>query len=955
MSALLFISALVAASPAHGDLSTDQRIAATKLVASMKKNPRGPYERVAWFCKDGTIQPPKSYACKERGGGVQHAVLSEGAKRLGDWGIHVGTILASVEPSSLVADNHYRARALIIERFLERSLDGWVLNAAKSYRGARQAEDEEAAARRLLEAMFGDPGFFAKRALAIRLLRALPYESDSSLGDQIRAAATVIGDDDPKFEPIRAKIHSMPEASDADRVRRYQASANTTNAARAGELADAIRRRFDLATRRDHLTKLAKRIRDKPTATGVRGLASRSGDARALIQHGTTVIRAAHRALASETNATRRLVLIDVLAQTEALWVGATAGLATARLTRSESLDLADNLLEGMLGLGLLSERETHSARASVAAARSTSASQYATGVADIARALEWARARVVSDLWVPQRRYQLVEPHAYEVIDDVLRSSALLPLAAILDRLTDDVERMRAGGHRIEGVKNVSGVRGDNPGLAIGVLKVLGAGGDPTTLKRSDIVLLREVPPDLPPVAGMITVGQESMLSHIALLAQNLGIPQMSIPPSLIGVFEKSQGEVVVLGVSVTRRVAFAPVAALSKGDRAAIGYRPPGARATLKIDEARLDLKTTRPLGLGELDSGDAGVRVGPKAAELAHLSKLFGSRVSDAVVLPFGAFVEHVSRASADKPSPLTVLRTAYGQAAKKSEADADAHVLAALAQFRTAIAEQPFPPGFEARVEKALATLGKPGTFGVFVRSDTNVEDLKDFTGAGLNLTVPNRVGLESVLTAIRAVWASPYAERSYQWRQKLLVNPEHVFPSVLLHRTVPSDKSGVLVTTDVERGGHDAFTVSTSEGVASVVDGGAAETLVVGPRDIVRLLSSSRVATRKVIPPAPAEGVVIAPAIGMDPLLSAIEIATLADLVDQVEKKFPRAEGLPWDIEFGFVSGRLYLMQIRPLKRSRAAGTHPFLETLDAAAQLPTRAINLAQEVPTNAI
>ena len=48
--------------------------------------------------------------------------------------------------------------------------------------------------------------------------------------------------------------------------------------------------------------------------------------------------------------------------------------------------------------------------------------------------------------------------------------------------------------------------------------------------------------------------------------------------------------------------------------------------------------------------------------------------------------------------------------------------------------------PFPDGFESEVEAALNELGKPNTFGVYVRSDTNVEDLKDFTGAGLNLTV-----------------------------------------------------------------------------------------------------------------------------------------------------------------------------------------------------------------------
>ena len=50
-------------------------------------------------------------------------------------------------------------------------------------------------------------------------------------------------------------------------------------------------------------------------------------------------------------------------------------------------------------------------------------------------------------------------------------------------------------------------------------------------------------------------------------------------------------------------------------------------------------------------------------------------------------------------------------------------------------------------------------------GVFVRSDTNVEDLPGFTGAGLNKTIPNVVGYDAILQAIREVWASPFSDRA----------------------------------------------------------------------------------------------------------------------------------------------------------------------------------------------
>ena len=37
-------------------------------VRDMKSSPRGPFSRIRWFCADGSILPPKPYACREHGG-----------------------------------------------------------------------------------------------------------------------------------------------------------------------------------------------------------------------------------------------------------------------------------------------------------------------------------------------------------------------------------------------------------------------------------------------------------------------------------------------------------------------------------------------------------------------------------------------------------------------------------------------------------------------------------------------------------------------------------------------------------------------------------------------------------------------------------------------------------------------------------------------------------------------
>ena len=81
---------------------------------------------------------------------------------------------------------------------------------------------------------------------------------------------------------------------------------------------------------------------------------------------------------------------------------------------------------------------------------------------------------------------------------------------------------------------------------------------------------------------------------------------------------------------------------------------------------------------------------------------------------------------------------------------------------------------------------METLFAPvGDYGVFVRSDTNVEDLPGFTGAGLNRTVANLVDREKVFVAIPLVWSSPYTERAMAWRSGILERPEEVYASVLL--------------------------------------------------------------------------------------------------------------------------------------------------------------------------
>src|SRR5690606_18675477 len=121
----------------------------------------------------------------------------------------------------------------------------------------------------------------------------------------------------------------------------------------------------------------------------------------------------------------------------------------------------------------------------------------------------------------------------------------------------------------------------------------------------------------------------------------------------------------------------------------------------------------------------------------------------------------------------------------------------------------------------------------------------MEDLKNFTGAGLNLTIFNVADKEKIISGIKDVWASPYTERSFKWRQKYLLNPENVFPSILVIPSVDVDYSGVLITKGISSGNPEDLTIAFSRGAGGAVDGQAAETYLIKDTGGIQLLAPAR--------------------------------------------------------------------------------------------------------------
>ena len=347
---------------------------------------------------------------------------------------------------------------------------------------------------------------------------------------------------------------------------------------------------------------------------------------------------------------------------------------------------------------------------------------------------------------------------------------------------------------------------------------------------------------------------------------------------------------------------------------------------------------------MSLESLRAKDSGRIVGPKAAKLGELKSHFPDRVAPGVGIPFGLYRATVL----DRPYRNTG-KTVYEwmvESFRKLEAmPAGSREAAEFAEklraeiYSTILNTDPGPK-FREQLRAAMAKeFGPDFRGGVFVRSDTNVEDLPGFTGAGLNLTVFNVVGFENIVKAISEVWASPYTARAWAWRQSHMKGPEHVYPAVLLLKTVPSDISGVMVTQDVDTGDPGVLAVAVNEGVGGAVDGQAAESVRIDRKTGDTRLIATATAPRRMVPQA-AGGIAKLPVSGAETLLTPDEARQLIAFADETAKEFPQLgeDGKPVaaDVEFAFVNGKLWLLQIRPFNESKAARSAAYLIQMDKA-------------------
>jgi rifampicin phosphotransferase len=206
----------------------------------------------------------------------------------------------------------------------------------------------------------------------------------------------------------------------------------------------------------------------------------------------------------------------------------------------------------------------------------------------------------------------------------------------------------------------------------------------------------------------------------------------------------------------------------------------------------------------------------------------------------------------------------------------------------------------------------------GEGAVAVRSSAAGEDSARFSFAGQHTTVLNVVGLNAVIAAVKACWASTWSAKALRYRLLNGLPLPRAEMAVVIQRIVAAEKSGVLFTVNPVTGSDDELFISASYGLGEAVVSGR-----IDPDTVV--LERSSGAVRKTTLGAKEERLDPRPGGGCETrAVSAAERAAQvlsAEEVDELHRQgtmLERLMGGPQDVEWALADGRIWILQSRPV-------------------------------------
>lgn len=494
-----------------------------------------------------------------------------------------------------------------------------------------------------------------------------------------------------------------------------------------------------------------------------------------------------------------------------------------------------------------------------------------------------------------------LIPPDQIKLTSDVINRTFFTPVAYKPNSLRQEQASADIGVTRVLQTEILRGqeYQALNVAKGLGRIHVIQKLDDHVEIGSNEILVLNEVPIQLPPVAGIITSKPSTPLSHINLLAKGWGVPNAYIK-NAHELLKQYDGWWVEFDA---RRDTYT----IKRADNTALAEYQQRLKQRRDIMTPRFDLSVTALAPL-TAQRRTSSVAYGAKSANLGELirARLPGFAVPPGFTVPFSYYDAFIKQNNIDDEI--------YRLLDDQKFIHDPAHRRGELIKLREKIQRGTFDAKLRAEVlRRWRADLGGRG---VFARSSTNSEDLPNFSGAGIYTSMPNLKSDDQLIEGIKAVWASVWNFQAYEARERAGIDHMKVFMAVLIQDGINSESSGVMITTDpFNRDAREAIYISAKRGLGiKVVEGQRiAEQVVFRPRaNAVQVLTRSE--EDSLLTFDENGGVKEIPISGDRAVLSDAVVRRLAAAGQNIKRVFG---GRDQDIEWAYMRGQIYIVQARP--------------------------------------
>lgn len=337
------------------------------------------------------------------------------------------------------------------------------------------------------------------------------------------------------------------------------------------------------------------------------------------------------------------------------------------------------------------------------------------------------------------------------------------------------------------------------------------------------DIVVLDEVPNDISVVSGIITQQFQTPLSHINVLSQNRGTPNMGLRGAVSNsALLALKGKWVKLSVGAD---AYTIIEVTQTEADTWWDAHKPTTVGVPNMDTTTRELKNVEDI----LD-----IKTMSLAEALKKAIPAFGGKASH-----FSGF-PHMDSTKIKYPKAFGIPVYYYWQFMEQNGFNAQIDLLLADSSFkadpavrdtqlkalRKAMKTAPVDSAFWKMLNEKLDVYF-PGIERIRFRSSTNAEDLDGFTGAGLydSKTGGRSDTADPILGAIRGVWASVWYFRAFEERSYRNIDHKAVGMALLVHSAFSTEEAnGVAITANPfdQSGSEPGFYINAQVGDALVV-------------------------------------------------------------------------------------------------------------------------------------